>query len=193
MTNKEKQIEKEALRARNLKIKDKFENNNMGDFQNLYPLPLGVSKEQDELMERYEYLYQKKSRQVYEDSVAGGGLPKSKKEELHQAERRGGRTSQLGDHGNKEPKAQASKQTTPQRGQHTGVQSSVPSPSKYGKAGDVEAAAQAHNASSPRKSSSPTRKAVELLEHSLSGEVAALRRNDEAQDSKLAIEDQLYQ
>ena len=45
MTNKEKQLEKEAQRAKNLLIKDRYENSNMGDFQNLYPLPLGVSKE----------------------------------------------------------------------------------------------------------------------------------------------------
>ena len=34
--------EKEALKQKKMRIKDKFENNNMGDFQNLYPLKRGV-------------------------------------------------------------------------------------------------------------------------------------------------------
>lgn len=62
MTNKEKQQEKEALRAKNQIIKDKYENSNMGDFQNLYPLPLGVTKEQDKLMELYDHIYLKVSK-----------------------------------------------------------------------------------------------------------------------------------
>ena len=30
--------EREALKEKKLRVKDKFENNNLGDFQNLYPL-----------------------------------------------------------------------------------------------------------------------------------------------------------
>lgn len=61
MTNKEKQQEKERLKEKKLRIKDKFENNNMGDFQNLYPVPRGVSKYEDDLMDLYDYIYFKKS------------------------------------------------------------------------------------------------------------------------------------
>ena len=48
-TTKEKQIEKELLKQKNTMIKDKFENSNMGDFQNLFPLPKGVSQDQDKV------------------------------------------------------------------------------------------------------------------------------------------------
>lgn len=54
----------------------------MGDFQNLYPLPKGVSIQQDKLMDLYDQIYFKKSRQVYEESLAGGAILKSKKEEV---------------------------------------------------------------------------------------------------------------
>jgi|APCry1669190327_1035288.scaffolds.fasta_scaffold16013_1 hypothetical protein len=47
-------------------LKDKFENNNMGDFQNLYPLRLGVCEEDDKLMEKYE-LFLKKSKELHEN------------------------------------------------------------------------------------------------------------------------------
>ena len=43
--------EREALKAKKLRIKDKYENNNMGDYQNLYPLKKGVSKHDDKLMD----------------------------------------------------------------------------------------------------------------------------------------------
>lgn len=49
--------------------KDKFENSNSGDFQNLYPLPRGVSEEQDRLMDVYDYLYLKVARDVYIESL----------------------------------------------------------------------------------------------------------------------------
>jgi len=32
------QVEREQLKEKKLRVKDKFENNNLGDFQNLYPL-----------------------------------------------------------------------------------------------------------------------------------------------------------
>ena len=44
-------------------LKDKFENNNMGDFQNLYPLRFGVCEEDDKLMEKYEH-FQRKSKEL---------------------------------------------------------------------------------------------------------------------------------
>jgi tubulin polyglutamylase TTLL6/13 len=57
------QQEKEQLRQKKLMLKDKFENSNMGDFQNLYPLRLGVCEEDDKLMEKYE-LFQRKSKEL---------------------------------------------------------------------------------------------------------------------------------
>lgn len=49
--------EREQLREKKLRIKDKYENNNLGDFQNLYPLWRGVRVEDDQLMDRYEKIY----------------------------------------------------------------------------------------------------------------------------------------
>lgn len=43
--------EREALKQKKLRIKDKFENNNMGDYQNLYPLKRGVNNHDDRLMD----------------------------------------------------------------------------------------------------------------------------------------------
>lgn len=48
-TTREKQIEKELIKQKNMMIKDKFENNNLGDFQNLFPLPKGISADQDKV------------------------------------------------------------------------------------------------------------------------------------------------
>jgi tubulin polyglutamylase TTLL6/13 len=62
ISNKQKQTEKEQRKQRKLAKKDKYENSNMGDFQNLYPLPKGVSKEQDKLMDFYDNIYFKRSR-----------------------------------------------------------------------------------------------------------------------------------
>ena len=53
----------------------------MGDFQNLYPLPLGVSKEQDKLMELYDKIYNRVSKRVYEEQLLGTGKVLSKKED----------------------------------------------------------------------------------------------------------------
>ena len=39
MTNEEKEV----MREKKLRLKDKFECNNLGDFQNLYPLKRGVN------------------------------------------------------------------------------------------------------------------------------------------------------
>ena len=60
--------EREALKAKKLRIKDKFENNNTGDYQNLYPLKKGVSKHDDRLMEEYELILAK-AKDVYEEST----------------------------------------------------------------------------------------------------------------------------
>lgn len=49
----------------------------MGDFQNLYPLPRGVSEEDDELMDTYERIYWKHARRVYEEGVMGGCVAKN--------------------------------------------------------------------------------------------------------------------
>lgn len=66
-----------------MQLKDNYENSNMGDYQNLYPLPLGVNREQDQLMELYDYIYYKKAKQAYEETVIGGGLSKLRKEEYN--------------------------------------------------------------------------------------------------------------
>lgn len=68
----------ELKRLTCLHEKDKFENSNMGDFQNLYPLPRGVSKEQDDLMDLYDYIYMRKSREVYLEHCNLGALSKQK-------------------------------------------------------------------------------------------------------------------
>ena len=46
--------EKEDIRVKKMQMKDRWENYNMGDFQNLYPLPRGISHEQDALMKVYD-------------------------------------------------------------------------------------------------------------------------------------------
>lgn len=75
------QKEKEALKEKKTRIKDKYENNNLGDFQNLYPLKRGVSVKNDILMDAYDMIY-KKSREIYEDSTAGkNSYYRNKKEE----------------------------------------------------------------------------------------------------------------
>jgi tubulin polyglutamylase TTLL6/13 len=48
--------EREVLREKKLRIKDKYENSNMGDFQNLYPLKRGITVKDDLLMEKYEFI-----------------------------------------------------------------------------------------------------------------------------------------
>lgn len=60
-----------------LRLKDKFEFNNLGDFQNLYPLRRDLIDRHDELMDKYERIY-KKSREVYEETTQGG-YPKQAK------------------------------------------------------------------------------------------------------------------
>lgn len=50
----------------------------MGDFQNLYPLPRGVTLEQDKLMDVYDDLYLNHSRALYLESHTGGVLGKEK-------------------------------------------------------------------------------------------------------------------
>jgi hypothetical protein len=63
--------EKELLRQKKLRSKDKFEQSNMGDFQNLYPLRRGLIAEHDKLMDEYDLIY-KKAKEVYEESLQGG-------------------------------------------------------------------------------------------------------------------------
>lgn len=46
-TANELRKEREDAKVKALFLKDKWENTNMGNFQNLYPLPRGASKEQD--------------------------------------------------------------------------------------------------------------------------------------------------
>lgn len=72
--------EKEALKAKKTRIKDKFENNNMGDYQNLFPLKRGVNPSDEKLMEKYDYIY-KKSKEVFDESVGGKLGARFKKEQ----------------------------------------------------------------------------------------------------------------
>jgi hypothetical protein len=72
--------EREVLREKRLKNKDKYENGNMGDYQNIYPLKRGVCAKDDALMDKYEFIY-KTGKDVYLESMAGGGKVKAKKEE----------------------------------------------------------------------------------------------------------------
>ena len=69
----------------------------MGDFQNLFPLPRGVSEEDDELMDTYERIYWKHARRVYEETVMGGCVAKNlvkKEEEQYPSPAKKVRTSQ---------------------------------------------------------------------------------------------------
>jgi tubulin polyglutamylase TTLL6/13 len=68
------QEERESLKAKKLRIKDKFEQNNMGDYQNLYPLKRGLIRRHDELMDEYDLIY-KVTRTVYEETTQGGYVP----------------------------------------------------------------------------------------------------------------------
>ena len=67
--------EKEQLRDKKLRIKDKFEQNNLGDFEVLYPLKRGQSQDDDILMDRYDFLLIK-AKEIWEESIAGGGYKK---------------------------------------------------------------------------------------------------------------------
>lgn len=77
--------EREALRLKKLRLKDKFEFNNLGDFQNLYPLRRDLMPRHDELMDKYERIY-KKSREVYEETTQSG-YPKQAKFREQEGER----------------------------------------------------------------------------------------------------------
>lgn len=91
----------------------------MGDYQNLYPLPLGVSKEQDKLMDLYDKIYNKVSRRVYEESVQGGGKVLARKDEAKAKEAEKGelRASKLGVK-NEVTKEKKSKKETPLKRNH---------------------------------------------------------------------------
>jgi RecG-like helicase len=73
--SKMNQEEKEYLREKKLRIKDKFEQSNLGGYEPLYPLKRGANLEDDQLMEKYEYLLAK-SKEIWEESIAGGGYKK---------------------------------------------------------------------------------------------------------------------
>jgi hypothetical protein len=71
------QEEKEQQREKKLKIKDKYEQANLGGYEMLYPLKRGVVPEDDTLMDKYDYLLAK-SKEIWEESIAGGGYIKRK-------------------------------------------------------------------------------------------------------------------
>lgn len=64
---KQSQADREALKAKKLRLKDKWETNNMGDYQNLFPLRRGVTNDIDKLQDKYDLIF-RKSKEVYEDS-----------------------------------------------------------------------------------------------------------------------------
>jgi hypothetical protein len=60
------------MREKKLRIKDRYEQGNLGGYEMLYPLKKGVAPEDDALMEKYEFLLAK-SKEIWEESIAGGG------------------------------------------------------------------------------------------------------------------------
>ena len=72
--------EKERLREKKLKVKDKFEMNNLGNYEFLYPLPIGENEDNDMLMDKYDDLLIK-SKEIWEESISGGGYIKKKETE----------------------------------------------------------------------------------------------------------------
>lgn len=74
------QEEREQLKAKKMRIKDKFEQNNLGDFQNLYPLRRGLITRHDELMDDYDFIY-RVGKQVYEETTQGGYCPNKPRKE----------------------------------------------------------------------------------------------------------------
>ena len=71
------QEEKDIQREKKLKVKDKFEQANLGGYEMLYPLKRGLIPEDDALMDKYEFLLAK-SKEIWEESIAGGGYVKRK-------------------------------------------------------------------------------------------------------------------
>jgi tubulin polyglutamylase TTLL6/13 len=72
--------DREELKEKKMRIKDKFENNNMGDFQNLYPLKRGVNKADDVLMDRYEFIF-KKAKDICAETTNNMAKLKQKEQE----------------------------------------------------------------------------------------------------------------
>ena len=71
--------EKDAIREKKMKMKNKWEMNNLGDFEVVYPLKKGVTVENDELMHKYD-VFIAKSKEIWEESISGGGYVNKKKE-----------------------------------------------------------------------------------------------------------------
>ena len=64
-------------------MKDKFEQANLGGYEMLYPLKRGLTLEEDALMDKYEFLLAK-SKEIWEESIAGGGYIKRKDKDEQQ-------------------------------------------------------------------------------------------------------------
>ncbi|CDW87803.1 tubulin-tyrosine ligase family protein [Stylonychia lemnae] len=75
------QEEREALREKKLRLKDKYETNHLGNYEMLYPLKKGADEYSDQLMEKYDLLLVK-SKEIWEESISGGGYVAKKKESL---------------------------------------------------------------------------------------------------------------
>ena len=72
--------EKERIREKKLRVKDKFEMNNLGNFEFLYPLPSEENEENEMLMDKYDNLLVR-SKEIWEESISGGGYVKKRETE----------------------------------------------------------------------------------------------------------------
>lgn len=62
------QEDREILRKKFLAKKDKYEQNNLGDFQCLYPLKRSVDPIHDRIMDRYDRIYLK-AKTAYDEAT----------------------------------------------------------------------------------------------------------------------------
>ena len=79
--------EREQLRLKRLRIKDKFELNNLGDYERIYPLmpaEIDSSEAAKEKMENYE-LFIHYSKEAWGESAAGGFSKRKTQIELEKA------------------------------------------------------------------------------------------------------------
>ena len=68
------------MRLKKIKLKDRYEQSNLGGFECIYPLRKGVSEDQDLLQYEYDIILQK-SRELYEDTLPGGAILQRRREE----------------------------------------------------------------------------------------------------------------
>ena len=61
-------VSKSSALKKQLKAKEHFEDNNLGDFQSLYPLRKGLDKTYDQLMNKYDHILAK-AKEVFESKL----------------------------------------------------------------------------------------------------------------------------